>query len=94
MLQVAATWFPEDAAPGSMVLFPTMDSDPGQRFFGHDFLHVLPPTKQLQANILRRGPDTSEAKEQKCRLKGKFRGFMVAMQALRATLVSNWGRCR
>ena len=54
--QVAATWFPEDAAPGSMVLFPTMDSDPEQRFFGHDFLHVLPPTRQTQANILRRGP--------------------------------------
>ena len=55
-VQVATTWFPEGAAPGSTVAFPTMDADPEQRFFGHDFLHVLPTTKQLPANILRRGP--------------------------------------
>ena len=51
--QVAATWFPENAAPGSFVMFPTMDADPAQLFFGHDFLHVVPPIRQLEANILK-----------------------------------------
>ena len=52
-MQVAATWFPENAAPGSFVMFPTMDADTTQRFFGHDFLHVVPPLKTLTAKILR-----------------------------------------
>jgi hypothetical protein len=34
-------------------MFPTMDADSTQRFFGHDFLHVVPPLTTLQAKILR-----------------------------------------
>ena len=56
MPQFAAFWFPENAAPGSIVLVPTLDQDYSRRFFSRDFLHALPPMWQPPPLYLRRVP--------------------------------------